>query len=108
MAEDDRIKMQELARSDKGRYTDRLFQGVNIEMVNPEELTFDNFREMIQDSVIRSSLQIIINGVPTRGWELNGGRDDIREFSAIWCNRDSRPGARLRPKISSMGQIRGR
>jgi hypothetical protein len=69
-----------LPKTNKGRMVEDLLQRMGLEVMNPEDITLDTYLEMIEDSAVRSSLQVIINSVLSPGWEILGGNKEHREF----------------------------
>jgi hypothetical protein len=77
------LQEQELAslpQNEKGVMIQDALRSFGQEIFNPDDLTFDTYAEMIQDASVASSLKVIINMVIGRGWEINGGTSEVREF----------------------------
>lgn len=73
-------EMNKLPKTDKGRMVDDLFAGLGLTIYNPDDLTLDSYLEMLEDSAVSSALQVIINSVISRGWQIRGGDPEIKKF----------------------------
>jgi hypothetical protein len=70
-----------LPKTDKGTLlVDAVFQRLGGQIFNPDDITLEDYQHMVEDSVVRGALQVIINSVISRGWVINGGEDEHREF----------------------------
>lgn len=73
-------ELTSLPKNEKGIMIQDALTSFGQEIFNPDDITFDTYAEMIQDASVASSLKVIINMVIGRGWEINGGDPEVREF----------------------------
>lgn len=79
MAHQDRIPKL-LPKTDKGQMVQDAFRNLGGELLNPDEIGLESYFEMIEDSSVRTALQKIINSVIGRGWEIQGGTEEVNKF----------------------------
>lgn len=50
------------------------------EVFRPDNITYATYNKMLRDSEVQAAYSIIINATLSRGWEINGGKREIRDW----------------------------
>jgi len=74
------FQLQSLPQTDRGVMVEEIFKSLGGEVYNPDAITYETYFRMIEDSAVRSALQVIINATISRGWEIDGGKPEIQKF----------------------------
>ena len=78
-----RFKEAPAATTVKGVQISEILGKLAQEVYRPDNISYATYERMLRNSEVNAAYRIVLNSTTSRGWEINGGDDELR----IWYER---------------------